>query len=513
MMNEELRELLADFLVEAEERLTRVEVSLLAAVAAAPEARELSFREVRRELHTLKGNSGMMGFEDLQTQAHEMEDLVDNLNPDNPDLGSLLSGLDQFKIGLIAAARQPESPTTAPTEQPTDRREGSTRVRIQHLNRLLTTSTQLVLSRHTLSDRIHSGIALEPGEADFVQRNKENWQAVDEARVQLDQILEGLQEQIRSLRTIPLKSVFTRLQRLVFDESTKADKEVWFETRGGETPLDTALTDLATDTLGHLIRNCIVHGIETPGVRELSGKPRRGTLFLEASLRSGSVEIEVFDDGVGIDEEALREAARQLGLREGEIADLHGLLFLPGLSTRSEADESSGRGIGLSAVLASVHSHGGTIEVDTSLGLGTRFCLRLPLTVAITDALLVSTGGERFAIPIAAVRETGTLEELESHDVVDLKSFLNLPPGGHQPEFFVTVESEGRKRCVLVDELNRLQSIVVNPLDELFGKPKGIAGSTVLGDGRVTLILDPTQLVVASSESERNTTPPTGEPS
>jgi two-component system chemotaxis sensor kinase CheA len=513
MVNEELRELLDDFLVEADERLTRVEVSLLATVDAAPETRTVSFREVRRELHTLKGNSGMMGFGDLQTQAHALEDLVDDLDPDNPDLAPLLAGLDRFKTSLDSTARQSKQQPRAPTEHQPDRREGSTRVRVRLLSQLLETSTQLVLSRHALSDRILAGAALESGTADFVPRTRKSWQDAEEAWIQLDQILELLQEQIRGLRTIPLKSVFTRLQRLVHDESTKAGKEVRFETRGGETPLDSALTELATDTLGHLIRNCIVHGIETPEVRERNGKSRRGTLFLEASLRAGTVEIEVFDDGAGINEEALRQAAGRSGIPEAETADLHALLFHPGLSTSLETDQSSGRGIGLSAVLASAHRHGGTIEVDSSLGLGTRFCLRLPLTVAITDALLISAGRERFAIPIAAVKETGDRETLDSEDVLDLGKFLDLPFRSNDSGYFVTVESEGRSRSLLVDELGKLQRIVVSPLDDLFGRPRGIAGSTVLGDGRVTLILDPTELAVAPTTGGNVETSTTGESS
>ena len=493
MVNEELRELLDDFLLEADERLTRIEVSLLAAVDADPEARELSIREVRRELHTLKGNSGMMGLGDLQTLAHALEDLVEELDPDNPDLAPLLSGLDRFKADLDACARQDRPQAETQTETRPDRREGSTRVQVALLNQLLETSTRLVLARHALGDRMLAGISLDPAQADFFEETTKNWREAEETRLHLDQILELLQEQIRGLRTIPLRSVFTRLQRLVHDESAKAHKEVLFETRGGETPLDSALTELATDTLGHLIRNCIVHGVETPDVRERCGKPRRGTLFLEASLRASSVEIEVFDDGAGIDEKALREAAGRAGLREAGTADLHALLFHPGLSTRRETDQSAGRGIGLSAVLASVHRHGGTIEVDTSLGLGTRFCLRLPLTVAITDALMVSAGDERFAIPIAAITETGSRQTLDSEQVVDLKQLLDLPAGGDSG-FFVTIETEGRKSSVLVDELGTLQRIVVNPLDDLFGRPKAITGSTVLGDGRVTLILDPTQL-------------------
>lgn len=505
MVNEELKELLDDFLLEADERLTRIEVSLLATIDASPQERQQAFRDVRRELHTLKGNSGMMGFGELQDLAHTLEDLVEDLDSKSPDIAPLMAGLDRFKADLDNAARAAGRPVAASAETARaprqDRREGSTRVPIERLDQLLETSTRLVLARHRLKDRLAAGASLDPAQENFAQRNKINWREAEETRIHLDHILDLLQEQIRSLRTIPLKSVFTRLQRLVHDESAAAGKEVVFETRGGDTPLDSALTELATDTLGHLIRNCIVHGIEPPAARLSAGKARRGTLFLEASLRAGIVEIEVFDDGSGIDEEALRRAARDTGMATADTADLHALLFHPGLSTRRQADRSAGRGIGLSAVLASVHRHGGTIEVDTSLGLGTRFCLRLPLTVAVTDALLVSVGGERFALPIAAVRETGSRKALDSDRVLDLREFLGLPFGGRGSSFFVTIESEGRSRDVLVDELGQLQRIVVNPLDELLGRPKGIAGSTVLGDGRVTLILDPTQLAVSGSDA------------
>lgn len=505
MINEELRELLDDFLLEADERLTRIEVSLLASIDSTPDERRQAFREVRRELHTLKGNSGMMGLTELQALAHSLEDLVEELDLEAPDVGPLMAGLDAFKADLDVAARgagHAAVPAGKTAREPRkDRREGSTRVPIERLDQLLETSTRLVLARHQLANRIEAGAGLETDREDFLERNRANWREAEESRIHLDRILDLLQEQIRNLRTIPLRSVFTRLQRLVHDESAAAGKEVVFETRGGDTPLDSALTELATDTLGHLIRNCIVHGIEPPAARLAAGKPRRGTLFLEASLRAGNVEIEVFDDGSGIDETALRAAGRECGIATADTADLHALLFHPGLSTRREANRSAGRGIGLSAVLASVHRHGGTIEVDTSLGLGTRFCLRLPLTVAVTDALMVTVGGERFALPIAAVRETGSRKSLESDQVLDLGEFLGLPFGGHDPGFFVTIESEGRSNSMLVDELGQLQSIVVNPLDELFGRPRGIAGSTVLGDGRVTLILDPTQLSVAASEA------------
>lgn len=508
MVNEELRELLDDFLLEAEERLSRIEVTLLTVVDADAGERRSAFKDVRRELHTLKGNSGMMGFSGLQKLAHELEDLVDGLDLESLDLEPLLSGLDRFKRDL-AAETDPRGPApeageeTAAAERPEtaskrERRDSSTRVRLDRLDRLLETSTRLIVGRNDLKDKIAHGVDLAPSASDFPEASLAAWRAAEEAERKLDQVLDLLQDQIRDLRTVPLKSVFERLQRVVHDEGRRAGKEVSYESRGGETPLDTALTELAIDVLGHLIRNSIVHGLEKPDERERVGKPRQGIVFLEASLRGGDVEIEVFDDGTGIEEEKLRRAARKAGIEEADSADLHALLFHPGLSTRETADRSAGRGMGLSAVLAAVHRHGGTIAVDTSVGLGTRFGLKLPLTVAVTEALLVTSGGERFALPIAAVQDTGRRASLD-RDALDLKDFLDLPLGGRRSEFFVTVEAEGRTSTIAVDELGSIQRIVVNPLDELFGRPKGIAGSTVLGDGRVVLILDPPQLAASQA--------------
>lgn len=503
MVNEELRELLDDFLLETDERLTRIEVALLASVEATADERQRAFQEVRRELHTLKGNSGMMGFSELQTLAHELEDRVDELDPANPDLKPLLEGIDRFKDGLAEAAGESQSPDDSGEGDgtPTERRQGSARVRLETLERLLETSTRLVVARHGLSDRIEAVAAVESNDPETRTALRDTWRQLDEAHRKLDRVLDLVQEQVQDLRTVPLNQLFSKLKRLVHDEAETTGKEVRFESRGGSTPLDIALSELATDTLGHLIRNAIVHGIEQPATRENLAKPRHGTVLVEAALRSGNVEIEVIDDGAGIDSARLRTVAAKAGFDDAETADLHRLVFHPGLSSRDSTDRSSGRGIGMSAVLASVHRYGGTIEVDTASGLGTRFCLRLPLTVAVTDALLVASGGERFAVPIGAIKETGHHDTLPNTEALNLKEFLDLPFQNSRPDFFVTVEVEGRRKAVLVDELGSLQRIVVNPLDALMGSPKGIVGSTVLGDGQVVLILDPPQLTYGGAQA------------
>jgi len=412
---------------------------------------------------------------------------------ENPDLSPLLAGVDRFKADLTAAASASQA-TDDSSAQPQDRRQGSARVRLDTLGQLLETSIRLVVARHGLNDRIDLAASLDLEDPNAAVKFKDNWRNLDEARRKLDQILDLLQEQIQDLRTVPLNQLFSRLQRLVHDQAAASGKEIQFETRGGATPLDIALTELASETLGHMVRNAVVHGIENPEIRIEQGKPRHGTVLVEATLRGGYVEIEVIDDGAGIDEDRLRRAATKAGVSDIDTADLHTLTFHPGLSTQDSTDQSAGRGIGMAAVLAAVHRYGGTIEVDTAAGLGTRFGLRLPLTVAVTDALLVASGGERFAVPIAAVKDTGQQQTLSSEETLDLKQFLDLPFQNTPADFYVTVEVEGRHRSVLVDELGSLQRIVVNPLDRMLGRPKGILGTTVLGDGEVVLILDPPQL-------------------
>lgn len=510
-INPELQELLGDYLVEAGERLDRIELTLLSTRELAVEGRLDALNIIRRELHTLKGNSGMMGFRDLQDLAHELEDLVESIDPAEPSLDEVLPRVDGFRR-MLEALRGDASAgeETTASMQRSERKEGSTRVALATLDSLHSATTELVVARHALGDRLDSCAALDPDHPDFNDQRKEAWREIEEARRTLEQILDRVQEEIQELRMVPLQSLFDRLQRLVHDEAAKYEKRIHFETVGGETPLDTALTEVATETLGHLVRNAIVHGIEDTQGRRAARKPEEGTIYIQASIKQGNVVIEVFDDGAGVNEPALRKAAATAGIPDADKAEIHTLLFHPGLSTRDSADQSAGRGIGLDVVLGAVHRHGGTIEIESGAGLGSCFSLRLPLTVAVTDALLVVSGGEQFAMPIQAIRETGfhtgrkADRESDAVSPLDLRRILNLETDGNDPEFFVTVEAEGRRRRLLVDALGDLRQVVINPLDEILGRPRGISGSTVLGNGDVVFILDPQQLTTARAEPSPN---------
>ncbi|MCH8990651.1 MAG: chemotaxis protein CheW, partial [Acidobacteria bacterium] len=295
-----------------------------------------------------------------------------------------------------------------------------------------------------------------------------------------------------------------------YDEAARTGKEVELETSGGEAPLDKSLLELANEALGHLIRNAVVHGLELPNMREAAGKPRNGVVRVIASTRGDEVSIEVSDDGAGIDPIVLKQKAEERGIDTSAIEDPYSILFFPGFSTQDEADLSSGRGVGLSAVLEAVQEKGGTIEVTSELGQGTTFRLRLPLSISIARTLLLAADGEEYALPLPAVVDSLRFHITDRHEMNHagvirwrdkLISLLDL---GHNfgtarelrtEGYVIVIEAAGKHRGLLADEIKGIREVVVKGLDPIVGSPPGIAGSTVLGDGRPILILDPRSLV------------------
>lgn len=516
MVDDELQELLADFLLECDERLTTVESALLELGLAEVDSSPDLLESIRRDLHTLKGNSGMMGLSELQTLAHRLEDSVGELDADKPDISPLLAGVDEFK-NLLSELRPP-APTEDRARHPAIAeapRAGSVRIPTNELDHLLDLTTEILILRNRIAEVTAQGMALDPQDSGYAQNSQRAWRQIEEARLELEKTLTPLDDGLRRLRMVPLKTLFGRLQRIVHDEAALGGKAVKLVTRGEETPLDAALVEVAADALGHLVRNAVVHGIEVADERSAKDKPSAGTVLLEATVRGRWVEIEVLDDGAGIDYEKLQLAAAQRGINVAENADLHALVFQPGLTSRAEADQSSGRGIGTTAVLEAVHRYGGTIDVDTAMGVGSRFLLRLPLTVAVTDALLLEASGERFALPIGAILETTSAEGdavitadgetfLQRDGLhipaTDLAAFLGIGADIQLRPYAVVLTAEGRLRALLVDRLGDVTTIVVNPLDPTLGQPIGLAGTTVLGNGDVIMILDPQAFVGSRSE-------------
>jgi len=332
-----------------------------------------------------------------------------------------------------------------------------------------------------------------------------------ETNVYLGRLMNDLQESVMRLRMVPIGTVFSRFPRLVRDLARKTGKEIELVLKGEDTELDKTVVEVIGDPLMHLIRNSVDHGIETPEVRRAAGKPEMGTITLDAYHEGNHIAIIVADDGAGLPLERIRAKAIEKGLisEREELADrdIANLIFLPGFSTAEQITDISGRGVGMDVVKKALNNLGGMIDIDTRRGQGTTFIIRLPLTLAIIQALLVEVGEEIYAVPLSSVLETLLVERSDIKTVgglpmvqlrgntlplISLQQKFDLPaspnPSG---EVFVVVVGLGDKALgLIVDGLRGQQEIVIKSLGELLSNLPGIAGATILGDGKVTLILD-----------------------
>lgn len=337
------------------------------------------------------------------------------------------------------------------------------------------------------------------------------------ALVQLDRVTTELQYAAMKLRMVPIKQVFDRFPRLVRDFAQAAGKNINLEIYGEDTELDRSLVNQIGDPLVHLIRNSIDHGIETTQQRQAAGKPTQATLRLSAFHEGGHVIIQVFDDGQGLELNRITK----IGIERGLIpSDFEGvltmeqaieLIFQPGFSTNEFVTDLSGRGVGMDVVKSIVEGLGGHVEVESSPGEGTCVTIKLPLTLAIIKALLITCGDQVYALPIQSVRENllvtrSQIKTVSQQSVivlrseilplVDLAESLGFEPPDHGDTLTViVVESHGEKTGFIVDDIIGQQEIVIKSLSDFLGNIRGISGATVLGNGEVALILDHNTLI------------------
>ena len=528
MLDSGFQELLEEFLLEARERVDAVEDLFLRLGSGSSEERRENLAHAKRELHTLKGNSGMMGFASMQQIAHAMEDEVETLDLEAPRIDDLLLSLDALRIELdeVSSPRGEDSgtPEDEAEEEGSTTLEtgaGSVRVPFSRIDELVELQAEALIFRNRLVDAMEGGKRLLEDAEDLerrelLERLEGVWEDVLSAQEALEKSLNQLQEEITELGMVPLQSLFRSLGRIVHDESSRHGKKVELEIHGGDTPIEKTLLEVAGEALGHLVRNAVIHGIEDPEKRRKAGKPETGTVRVEAGLEAGEIRIGVLDDGGGVDLDALRRKAREQGTKvEGAGERPWELLFAEGVSTHAGADLGAGRGVGMSAVRRSVERQGGRIEVDTKLGTGTRFSLHLPVAASILRSLLVTVDGEEYALPLGTVAESLPLEEQKPHFVhrslvvtwrgrtvplLDLGLALGTADRPRRDGYLVVIEHDERRRGLLIDEILGIRDIVVKGLDTLVGHPVGIAGSTILGDGRVIMILDPAGLLGVSPE-------------
>jgi two-component system chemotaxis sensor kinase CheA len=396
---------------------------------------------------------------------------------------------DPVKTAPAANAHPPRKPLT---------RDATVRVPSSKLDRLVDLVGELVMNQSRLtqvSARIDDAHLAAPVEA-------------------IERLVAELRDSVLGIRMMPIGSTFSRFKRLVHDLSHELGKEIDLVTEGAETELDKTVLDQLGDPLVHLIRNGIDHAIGTPEERIRNGRPRRGTIRLTATHAGSHVVIAIQDDGRGLDAEAIRAKAMEKGLISAETTlsekEIFNLIFLPGFSTAKQITSVSGRGVGMDVVKKQIDALRGGIQLTSQRGVGTTISLTLPLTLAIIDGLLVELDGDQFILPMSAVTETVELHRAErarknQRNVVivrdELIPYLRLRElfdlGGEEPaiEKVVIARHEGHRIGLVVDRVLGSHQTVIRPLGRFYRHIEVCSGSTIIGDGRVALILDVAGLV------------------
>ncbi|HSB64829.1 MAG TPA: chemotaxis protein CheA [Thermoanaerobaculia bacterium] len=533
------------FLAEAEERLAQMEGGLVL-LEDHPGDEEL-LQAIFRAAHTLKGNSATLGFGALTEFTHVLEDLLERVRsrtlPVTGDLVSLLlgsvdvlrqlladaaRGLDGMSVaqrsflGRLSGALGKDASTAARApEETADEGRAEKAVEIPGLN-LMTRTLRVDLDRLDQMLDLVGEIAVSRGRLKQLLEKKRGADLEEALEVhrEADRLDMDLQELVMKIRMIPVGPTFHHFARTVRDLARAVNKQVRFVTEGEDVEVDMTVIERIRDPLTHMIRNAVDHGIEAPEVRAAAGKDPCGCIRLRAFRDTGSIVIQIVDDGSGLDRTSLLDRARAKGLVE-EAAVLSDvavdrLIFEPGISTSDAVTALSGRGVGMDVVRREVEGLRGSVEVQTEAGRGTTITLRLPLTLAIIDGFVVKASDETYVIPVEAVIECVDLPAGERGTGLSgvmnlrgsplpylrLRELFDLPGEASPRENVVVVRNQTSQAGFVVDALLGGSQIVIKPLGRLFRSLPGVAGSAIVGDGRVALILDVPRLVKTALDRE-----------
>jgi two-component system chemotaxis sensor kinase CheA len=406
-------------------------------------------------------------------------------------------------------AAKPSPPQTAAPEegaQPGGAKSGATvRVDLDRIERLVNLVGELVINQAMLSQSFaEAGLAtdgkISSGLDEFLQLTRD------------------IQESVMMIRAQPVKALFQRMGRIVRESSEAVGKSVRLVTEGEATEIDKTMIERLSDPLTHMIRNAVDHGLETPEKRKAAGKAAEGTVILTACHRSGRVVIEIRDDGAGIDRAKVQARAEERGLIPPGLAmteaEIDNLLFLPGFSTADQVSKLSGRGVGMDVVRNAINALGGRIGIASEQGRGTAFTISLPLTLAVLDGMVVECAGEMLVVPLSAVAETLRLGSADLSAVgpsaiavrvrdsfvplLDLAAVLGYAP--RRTDYadsiaLLIAEEDGARAAVVVDRIADQRQVVIKGIEDRYGRVPGVAAATILGDGRIALILDPGDLM------------------
>jgi two-component system chemotaxis sensor kinase CheA len=541
-------DLLREFLTETNESLDRVDAELVRFEQEPNNSSILG--NIFRLVHTIKGTCGFLGLPRLGALAHAAESLIGKFRDGMPvtteSVTLVLSTIDRIKtilqeieahqhepagndgdlIGQLnrlthfeeirpqAAAgveksaspqpadKQPANKSSAERfdEERADRFAGhSIRVHVDTLDQLMTTVSELVLTRNQLLE--------------IVRRHEDSDFNVPLQR--LSSVTAELQEGVMKTRMQPIGNAWQKLPRIVRDLAAELGKQIDLEMHGGDTEIDRQVLELVKDPFTHLIRNCADHGIESPAERRAAGKPPKGTIRLSACHQGGHVIIEIGDDGRGLDMARIKARAIEQGFAseaeiaaksEGEICDL---IFTPGFSTAAHITSISGRGVGMDVVRANMEQIGATVDLKSVAGAGTTFTIKIPLTLAIVSALFVEAAGERFAIPQLSVLELVRAGSSGEHRIerikdtpvlrlrdkllplINLKEILRLGASEGDRGFIVVAQVGSHVFGIVVDGVFHTEEIVIKPMSSKLRHIAAFSGTTILGDGTVIMIIDP----------------------
>jgi two-component system chemotaxis sensor kinase CheA len=543
---EDLAEIFEDFLAATSESLAGLDQHFIDLEANPGDTGLLN--AIFRTVHSIKGGAGFLGLNDLVSVAHGSENILNKLragelavSPEIIDVvlesvdvikailaqlqGEAVERLDvpgtvqkldlMFQFAEEAAGSSPEALTCTPeaprTQGPasatTPESESSVRVDTVRLDNVMNLVGELVLCRNRALKLV--------SELDQKYEGDPTLRDLVTTAGQLNLVTTDLQLSVMKTRMQPVGKIFQKFPRMVRDLSRKMGKEIELEIQGEDTELDKSLLEELGDPLVHLVRNAIDHGIETAEARTQAGKPAAGRLTLAADYDGASIVVRITDDGAGIDVSRVKNNVLKRGLMTAEQLDgmsekdAFNLIFLPGLSTKEQASDLSGRGVGMDVVLNNIRKIGGIIDVDSTLGEGSTITLTLPLTIAIIQTLMVRVADRLFAIPLSSIVETLRLEP-EEIQTVDGKPMIRLrdriipivllselfridaaqsPEEGERLNVIVVALAE-KKVGLRVDTLHQQEEVVIKSMGGYLGEVSGISGATINGEGRVVLILD-----------------------
>jgi two-component system, chemotaxis family, sensor kinase CheA len=522
---------LASFLAESEEGLDLMEQALVQ-MESSPSDPEL-LHQIFRVAHTLKGNATSLELKELAGFAHVVEDLLDvfreqQAQPTADLISLLLKAVDELRAMVSSATTGPRELTTgqqnlikkiarevekrAKKDATTSGAPGESsaaakvdtlpgaghrtlRADVDKLDHMLNLTGEIVIAQGRLRQMIE-------------KLGTEQGRAILEMHREAERLYMDLQSEVMSIRMVPIGPLFRQFVRSVRDLAKSHGKLARLEVVGEDVEVDTTVLELLKDPLLHLVRNAVDHGLEKPALRQSQGKNACGLIRLSASHSGGNIVVKLQDDGAGFDRARILEKAKRVGLLSGEDEirdnDIYDLAFHAGFSTAESVTDLSGRGVGLDVVRRNIDTLRGTVEIASTAGKGTTITIRLPLTLAIIEGFSVKVGNETFIVPLEHVTECTELPAGQSNaeasgilslrgtalPYIRLRRAFGLAGVTPQKENIVVVKINEFHAGIAVDELLGGMQTVVKPLGRAFRGVQGIAGSTVLGDGRVGLIID-----------------------